>query len=35
VIEREDGILTFVNSGSFIPGSVEKVIEAFNVYRFR
>jgi len=28
VVEREDGILTFVNSGSFIPGSVEKVIEA-------
>jgi ATP-dependent DNA helicase RecG len=28
VVEREDGILTFANSGSFIPGSVEKVIEA-------
>ena len=28
VVEREDGILTFINSGSFIPGSVEKVIEA-------
>ncbi len=28
VVEREDGILTFVNSGSFIPGSVEKVVEA-------
>lgn len=28
VVEREDGILTFVNAGSFIPGSVEKVIEA-------
>ena len=28
VVEREDGILTFVNSGNFIPGSVEKVIEA-------
>jgi ATP-dependent DNA helicase RecG len=28
VVEREDGILTFINSGSFIPGSVEKVIIA-------
>ncbi len=28
VVEREDGILTFVNSGNFMPGSVEKVIEA-------
>ena len=28
VVEREDGILTFTNSGSFIPGSVEKVIKA-------
>lgn len=28
VVEREDGILTFLNSGSFIPGSVERVIEA-------
>ena len=28
VVEREDGILTFINSGSFIPGCVEKVIEA-------
>jgi len=28
VVEREDGILTFINSGSFIPGSIEKVIEA-------
>jgi ATP-dependent DNA helicase RecG len=28
VVEREDSMLTFVNSGSFIPGSVEKVIEA-------
>ena len=28
VVEREDGILTFINSGSFIPGSVEKVVEA-------
>lgn len=28
VVEREDGILTFVNSGSFIPGSVEKVIQS-------
>jgi len=28
VVEREDGILTFINSGDFIPGSVEKVIEA-------
>jgi len=27
VVEREDGILTFMNSGSFIPGNVEKVIE--------
>lgn len=26
VVEREDGILTFANAGSFIPGSVEKVI---------
>lgn len=28
VVEREDGILTFINSGGFIPGSIEKVIEA-------
>lgn len=28
VVEREDGILTFINSGNFIPGSIEKVIEA-------
>lgn len=28
VIEREDGILTFSNSGDFIPQSVEHVIEA-------
>lgn len=28
VIEREDGVLTFSNSGSFIPQSVERVIEA-------
>ena len=28
MVEREDGILTFVNSGTFIPGSVEKVVEA-------
>lgn len=28
VVEREDGILTFANVGSFIPGSVEKVITA-------
>jgi ATP-dependent DNA helicase RecG len=26
VIEREDGILTFLNAGVFIPGSIEKVI---------
>ncbi len=28
VVEREDGYLTFVNSGSFIPESVEKVVES-------
>ncbi len=28
VVEREDGILTFINSGSFIPGNVEKVVES-------
>ncbi|MGR3178705.1 MAG: RNA-binding domain-containing protein [Candidatus Anammoxibacter sp.] len=28
VVESEDGILTFINSGSFIPGEVEKVVEA-------
>jgi len=28
VVEREDGVLTFINSGSFIPGSIEKVIKA-------
>src|SRR5690606_16750507 len=28
VIEREDGVLTFSNSGSFIPRSIEKVIAA-------
>ncbi|SMN15399.1 putative transcriptional regulator [uncultured Candidatus Thioglobus sp.] len=28
LIECEDGILTFVNSGAFIPGSVEKVVSA-------
>jgi len=28
IVEREDGVLIFANSGSFIPGSVEKVIEA-------
>jgi ATP-dependent DNA helicase RecG len=28
VVEREDGILTFANAGSFIPVSVEKVITA-------
>lgn len=28
VIEREDGILIFSNSGDFIPGSVEKVVES-------
>lgn len=36
VVEHEDGKLTFINSGSFIPGAVEKVIEADapeNVYR--
>lgn len=36
VVENEDGMLTFINSGSFIPGNVEKVIEADapeNVYR--
>jgi ATP-dependent DNA helicase RecG len=36
VVEREDGILIFTNSGSFIPKNIEKVIEADapeNVYR--
>lgn len=36
VVEHEDGMLTFINSGTFIPGNVEKVIEADapeNVYR--
>jgi ATP-dependent DNA helicase RecG len=28
VVEREDGVLTFLNSGTFIPESIEKVIEA-------
>ena len=28
VVEREDGILTFVNSGKFIPESIESVIKA-------
>lgn len=28
VVEREDGVLTFSNSGSFIPGTVEKVIDS-------
>lgn len=28
VIEREDGILIFSNSGDFIPGTVEKVVES-------
>ncbi|MBK8506141.1 MAG: putative DNA binding domain-containing protein [Saprospiraceae bacterium] len=28
VVEREDGILIFLNAGSFIPGSVERVIQA-------
>lgn len=28
VVEREDGILTFSNSGTFIPESVEHVINA-------
>lgn len=28
LIEREDGVLIFSNSGSFIPGTVEKVIES-------
>jgi ATP-dependent DNA helicase RecG len=28
VVEREDGILIFSNSGSFIPGTVEKVVES-------
>jgi ATP-dependent DNA helicase RecG len=28
VVEHEDGILTFLNSGTFIPESIEKVIEA-------
>jgi len=28
LVEREDGILTFVNSGAFIPGYVEKVVAA-------
>ncbi|CAC9997652.1 Transcriptional regulator [uncultured Gammaproteobacteria bacterium] len=27
VVEREDGILTFINSGGFIPESIEKVLE--------
>lgn len=27
IVEREDGVLTFLNSGSFIPESIEKVIE--------
>ncbi|BAS67049.1 RNA-binding domain-containing protein [Bathymodiolus septemdierum thioautotrophic gill symbiont] len=27
VVEREDGVLTFVNSGGFIPESIEKVLE--------
>lgn len=26
IVENEDGYLTFINSGTFIPGSVEKVI---------
>jgi ATP-dependent DNA helicase RecG len=26
LVEREDGILIFVNSGAFIPGCVEKVV---------
>ena len=36
VVEHEDGKLTFINSGTFIPGAIEKVIEADapeNVYR--
>jgi ATP-dependent DNA helicase RecG len=28
LVEREDGILIFVNSGAFIPGCVEKVVAA-------
>lgn len=28
VVEHEEGILTFLNSGTFIPESIEKVIEA-------
>lgn len=28
IVEREDGMLTFLNSGSFIPETVEKVVEA-------
>ncbi|MBA5248760.1 MAG: transcriptional regulator [Gammaproteobacteria bacterium] len=28
IVEREDGILTFINSGDFIPESVENVLEA-------
>jgi len=28
VVEREDGILIFSNSGNFIPGTVEKVIDS-------
>ncbi len=36
MVEHEDGKLAFINSGSFIPGNVEKVIKADapeNVYR--
>lgn len=28
IVEREDGILTFSNSGNFIPQNIQRVIEA-------
>lgn len=28
IVEREDGYLTFTNSGSFIPGSIENILES-------
>jgi len=30
ITEREDGYLTFVNPGSFLPGSIEKVLQSQN-----
>lgn len=36
IVEREDGILTFSNSGTFIPQNIERVIQADapeNIYR--